>query len=261
MNIHIDYKLAKSLFASTIFKTPFGSHLYKTNGSNSDVDMLCIYIPSKEELNSPFTNHHQFQWKDTNNNIDYVFTSLQQFIKNTLSGDSTINFEVIQSGVFGNTKLNSLHLFRDNFITHSVLKSYLGMAKRDLNKMYQYGSNDSDYNKSLSHAYRGFIFAQRLFNKDSILPIDPNDMYMLQSFKMFTKTERDNKRVELLGWIKDLRQKLNTSNFDRFPTKFVQSEINKSVLEVMDYYSLSQADSHIGLMRLVYKSNYKDIKY
>lgn len=101
MNIHFTNKvLKKELDKSTIFEIEIGSGMYNLKTSESDTDILKIYLECSLNMTSVIKNHHQFQYKDEQNNIDYIYTSLQQFIANILSGDSTVNYEVLYSERF-----------------------------------------------------------------------------------------------------------------------------------------------------------------
>ena len=75
----------------------------------------------------PFPNVHQFQYKDIENNIDYIWISNEQFFKNQASGESTINSDIILFADFleESSKLNMCR-------TYNVMKAYLGFAIRDL---------------------------------------------------------------------------------------------------------------------------------
>lgn len=263
MNIHITKELADSLFSSTIARVNFGSTLYGISDKTSDVDIMCIYLPSIEEQQSSFTNHHQFQYKDAVNNIDYVFTPITQFINNIIRGDSTINFEIIQSDVLMDTPLEFLFDMRKSFIIYPVIKSYLGMAKRDLNDMYRYGNNEQEYNTALKHAYRGYIFAMSLFNNKDILPLDKEFKQALKAMKTVSKSERNNFVKSLTIKIKNLRVDLmaNAPNIPKCLSKHEQFMVDYHIRDIFVKHSLKQATYHKGLMDLVYNSNLNNIKY
>ncbi len=130
-----------------------GSKLYGVNTESSDVDYLCIYNTFKDELMSGFPNIHQFQYKDVENNIDYIYTSELQFWKNFYSGDSTINVDVI---LFGDNEFKDeekLKLCR----TYKIIKAFIGFAKRDLKQI-------DEGNHKLYHAIRSLYCAESLLN-------------------------------------------------------------------------------------------------
>lgn len=159
MNIHFkDKELLKQLQNNSICKLKVGSKMYGTDDKNSDTDFLSIYLDCNC---SYYWGHHQLQFKGEN--IDYNFTELRGFIRNLLTGDATINMEVIFSNQLENTELEFLLDFKDDFINYNILRSYLGMARRDL-KRY----NSTNDFKKLAHSMRGYIFAYQLFYNKSL---------------------------------------------------------------------------------------------
>ena len=159
MNIHFTNKnLKEQLDLSTIFKIEVGSGMYKLKTPESDTDILCIYLEGSLNLTSITQNHHQFQYKDTENNIDYIYTSLGQFIKNIISGDSTINYEVLRHKEF-RKQFKDLYFFVNELDKINTIKSYLGMAKRDIKSFKKEPSNKKAY-----HIQRGILFAESILN-------------------------------------------------------------------------------------------------
>lgn len=128
----------------------FGSRLYGTHNERSDTDKLCIYKTSDIELHSGLPNIHQFQFKDKDKNIDYIYCSELQFWKNLLSGDSTINADIV---LFTDLYPRKLEICR----TYKTIKAYLGFAKRDLQK--------KEF-KKLLHAARSLYCAEKLINHE-----------------------------------------------------------------------------------------------
>lgn len=167
MNIHFtDKKLFRNLQSATIAKVVVGSHMYGTNNENSDVDYLYIYATSHNELTSAIQTHHQLQYIDDEGN-DHNFVSLHSFIRNALNGDSTINFEVIQSNVLSSTQiywLNSINL-KEAFCTYTIIRSYLGLCRRDV-KHYHKANTDYLKKKRLGHIIRGALYASDLINNN-----------------------------------------------------------------------------------------------
>jgi predicted nucleotidyltransferase len=161
MNIHFtDIELFKQLKSATMAKVVVGSTMYGTNTKDSDIDYLYIYATSENELLSTIKTNHQLQFIDENGN-DHNFVSLHSFIQNILNGDSTINFEVIQSNELFTTHLDWLANHKKSFITYTVIKSYLGLCKRDLKHYYK---ADTDYlkKKRLGHIIRGYVYANAM---------------------------------------------------------------------------------------------------
>ncbi len=157
MNIHIeDRELFEDLKRISIVDIEIGSKMYGTNNENSDTDILYIYIPSYDEMNSISSSHHQYQFKE--NDVDHIFTDIYTFIKNSLNGDSTINFEVINSEKLKGTKLEWLYNLRGFFRNYKILRGYLGRARKDLKQMKSKSSIE-DMTKKLSHGIRSYQFA------------------------------------------------------------------------------------------------------
>lgn len=163
MNIHFTSKeLKEQLDKSTIFEIEVGSGMYGLKTSESDTDILKIYLEGSLNLTSITNNHHQLQYNDTENNVDYIYTSLGQFVKNIISGDSTINYEVLQHPEF-KKKFPNLFFFVNKLDKINTVKSYLGMAKRDLKMIKNNFSN-----KKLYHIGRGVLFAEAVLNSIDI---------------------------------------------------------------------------------------------
>lgn len=179
MNIHFtDRNLFENLILNSVVEVKVGSHLYNLNNSNSDIDNLFIYIEDIANRNSFMWEHHQLQYKSSgidNIPIDNNFTSLQGFIRNLLSGDATINFEVLYSDELRDSKLKWLWEMRADFRNYNVIKSYLGLAKRDLKywrkDTYNGASNNVETNKKLAHFVRGIIFAKNILENNFSLDL------------------------------------------------------------------------------------------
>jgi hypothetical protein len=139
----------------------------------SDEDRLVIYADS---ILNPLINrtHHQLQYNEPNQ--DFICTSFSQFIQNILSGDSTINYEVLKHPEFKAKypSLSSLRIF-DNV---NVVKSYLGMAKRDI-KMYR---KSKDFKKAY-HIARGILFAEGILMKRDIFEVLEENRSLLMTFR------------------------------------------------------------------------------
>ena len=164
MNIHIeDKKLFHDLLDSTVFNIKMGSHLYGTSDADSDIDFLCVYAPSTNQIASFNKSIHQLQFKDVEHNTDYVFTDLYSFFWNLLNGDSTINFEVLHSDDFKNSEFGKhFNELTPNLRTYSIIVAYLGFANRDI-KYFWKEKTDREKIKKLIHIIRGFNFAKKIF--------------------------------------------------------------------------------------------------
>lgn len=164
MNIHFDDKnLFEKLKRASIVNVLVGSHMYGTSTENSDTDLLYIYATSQNELLSPFDSHHQLQYKEEG--VDHNFVSLHSFIKNALSGDSTINFEVIYSGSLAETPLYWLYENREIFLTYNIIRSYIGFCRRDLNSYGRYKTDKERY-KRFGHILRGSIYTEAMLRNE-----------------------------------------------------------------------------------------------
>lgn len=162
MNIHFtDIALFEKLKAASIVRVTIGSHMYGTNNTGSDIDYLYIYATSDNELNSFIQTHHQLQYKEEG--IDHNFVSLHTFLKNTINGDSTINFEVIHSGVLRDTCLEFLYINRHMFNTYTVIRAYLGLARRD-SQFYHKESTVRGKMKKLGHIIRADYYCEALLD-------------------------------------------------------------------------------------------------
>lgn len=156
MNIYINKEEKENLEKSKILSIKVGSHLYNLNNSSSDTDILSIYASKEDDLHSLVNIHHQFQYKEEN--IDFLYCSLQLFVRNILSGDSVLNFESLYSFEFEKCKeLSWLYNLKDNFISYTLIKAYLGFARRDI-KQFKKDKN----HKKLFHALRGLKIAQAM---------------------------------------------------------------------------------------------------
>lgn len=233
MNIHFTSKeLKEQLQESTIFKIEVGSGMYGLKNDSSDTDILCIYLDGKYNLTSFTENHHQFQYKDIENNIDYIFTSLNQFIKNILSGDSTINYEVLKSKEF-QEKFPELSNIKYNI---NVVKSYLGIAKRDFKILKKDFSN-----KKLYHFVRGVEFAEAVLKDVDIFETLKENFDNLKNVRNNqTLNEHSvivsfygNKMESLKLEIKDNNEKLSSTE------AYI---INKNIIKYYEQYKEKQKD-------------------
>jgi predicted nucleotidyltransferase len=159
MNIHINEDKFLTLSnAPKVGTFEIGSVLYGMNDEHSDKDYLTIYYPFKNQIFNPFVNHHQFQYKDIENNIDHNFVDIITFVKNLVSGDSVINFELVFSNQFVGTELDFLYRMRKEFCTYNVAKAYLGFAKRDCTQLHK-RKTEHDRRRGIMHIERSYLYA------------------------------------------------------------------------------------------------------
>jgi predicted nucleotidyltransferase len=209
MNIHFDNtQLLAQLEQATLVKVAVGSHLYGLNTDKSDVDILHIHAKSKNLDQSFLWEHHQLQFKQQN--TDLIFTDLFIFIRNLLSGDSTINFEVLHTKELADSDLKFLSDNKKQFYNYNILKSYLGLAKRDLKQCFS-ETNHYLNTKKLSHAYRSIITAEAILagNYDNHLSHYQVDFNIIKDLKFNNYTNGQTLITELEAKCGLLRDKIN----------------------------------------------------
>jgi predicted nucleotidyltransferase len=235
MNIHIKEEFNKLLDDATIFKCEIGSPMYDLCNEKSDTDFLKIYV---NNTNSYLWMHHQFQFKD--NNVDYNYTTIQSFIRNLLTGDATINFEVLWSHEIVNSKIKFLIPLREKLISYNVIKSYLGLAKRDFSQAKR--------GKKLSHAVRGIMSAEYLLNGEFSLTgkdkwskanwSDKDNNILLKQIKNDELTNDELKEIkinfiELMSELRDkLNERLRTGTIHRMSDVETLKEIDANVMKI-----------------------------
>lgn len=211
MNIHIeDKELFEKLKEATIVKTLIGSHLYGINNSKSDKDYLYIYATSENELTSVIKTHHQLQYKE--DGVDHNFVSLHTFIENILNGDSTINFEIVNSKQLVGTDLEWLYNIGEYFLTYTVIRSYLGFARRDVKFFYK-SETDYEKRKKLKHIIRGYIYARNMLDYEWDFEESNNELISsnIDIIDIKSKIVRGfESKISLLR--KDLNKRLNDNN-------------------------------------------------
>lgn len=259
MNIHFTNRvLFNTLNVQTISKIKVGSHMYGLNNSDSDTDFLSIYTEPNINRASFMWEHHQLQYKE--NNIDYNFTNLQSFIRNAMTGDATINFEVLFSDELKNSELYWLYEFRYDFINYNIIKSYLGLAKRDL----KYWKRDTTDNKKLSHFIRGIIFANTLINGEFSMDLsktktfsltDYNDLELLDRIKHGTL---DYSFEILTTYFEDLMNDLRLINNNNLRDKKIPLYMDTKRMSLLDSkvldFTKEKADKILEL-------NYSELYY
>lgn len=261
MNIHVDKKTFLSLRQATLVSIKMGSSMYGLSNSESDVDFLHIIATPTGWNNSLVWTHHNLQYKETG--VDHVFTTLQNFIRNILKGDSTINYECLYSAEIKESPLNFIADYRLEFKNYSLLRSYLGLVRRDLKLFSQ--SYDS---KKLFHALRGLWTVKQVI-KDSysndIKSVDLefyNYLYSLKNKQITdrkiliakmkeTQTETDGLRSDLTKKLenKTLDRIMNPENMKKLDDKFkefclTQDYLNKvlSDIEISEIYQVLNTD-------------------
>jgi predicted nucleotidyltransferase len=281
MNIHFtDRNLFDDLIMNSVVEATVGSHMYSLDNTNSDIDKLYIYVEDTANRNSFMWEHHQLQYKSVGVNniaIDYNFTSLQGFIRNTLSGDATINYEVLFSDELRDSELNWLWTMRHDFRNYNVIKSYLGLAKRDLKywrkDSYNGTKNTSDTDKKLAHFVRGVIFAKNILETNFSLDLKATTTFMDCGYDDFELVDRLKngtldysydlltKNFELL--MNETRDKLNylhnsrdisiymevdkLAKLDELTKEFIKTYCFNNTIEFLEYGNLFYSAMENGL--------------
>jgi hypothetical protein len=186
-------------------------------------------------------SHHQLQYKK--DNVDYNFTSIQSFIRNMLTGDSTINLEILFSDAIEDTKLHWLYEYRKGFINYNIIKSYLGMAKRDFKML---NKKDKNFNKKASHFVRGVIFAQMLLKGDLDVSFK-NNKYLLS---LLSNIKNNNmSTIEILDTcstyetlMNELRKTLNDKLNNGEITKYGDAIFLSKLDETLKYFVKTYED-------------------
>ena len=204
MNIHFkDENLFEQLMKSSLFQIEVGSSLYGLDTESSDKDILIIYAEGISNQKSFLWEHHQLQYKK--DNIDYIFTTLPLFIRNWMSGDSTINFEVLFSEKLGSDEnMNFLSRNKDRYYTYNIMKSYLGFAKRDLKTIRKNETENPNLYKKIAHFLRGVETVTRIRNNDY-----SNDFSHLKDIKLGKRLGVNTLIEEHESTMIQLRKKIN----------------------------------------------------
>jgi len=283
MNIHFrDKNLFDNLIVNSVVEVKVGSHLYNLNNTNSDIDNLYIYIEDSSNRNSFMWEHHQLQYKGfgvDNIPTDYNFTSLQGFIRNTLTGDATINFEVLYSNELRDSKLKWLWELRHNFRNYNIIKSYLGLAKRDL-KYWRKDTNNGKKNtietdKKLSHFIRGVIFAKNLLDDKFSLDLNESITFNDCKYNDFELVDRlkngslDYSFNMLINYFENLmnetRNKLNDLHNNRTINLFMVenklAELDQITKEFIEHYGIDNTIEYLDYGNLFYKTMENGLTY
>lgn len=258
MNIHIkDKSLFEQLKENSIFNIEIGSGMYGTSDENSDKDLLFIYKPFLLERNSFSITHHQFQYKE--DNTDYLFINIYTFIRNALNGDSTINFEIINSPLLKNTIFSYLYENRYDFYNYKIVRSYLGLARRDSQFVFK-TNDDREQNKTISHIIRGFYFADRITKGDMNPIIEGELLQIINKVKTLT-LNKDKKQIlqEYMGYVSELREELNLNKFKLQNYMSIENQYKlDSFISSLDLINNNHGEK---LMKLIYDVNENGIIY
>lgn len=258
MNIHIkDEDLLKELIKSTIYSIPFGSKMYGLEDKFSDTDFLCIYIPKNR---SCFENNHQLQYKDLKNNVDCIFVDIYTFINNLITGDSTINFEIINFDYFylngemlNSTFLHKLYLLRSNFNTFNIARAYLGLANRDLKQISKCKDEKSKQRKLL-HIRRGISIASNIINFEKV---NLDFRYLKKDYNSLKVKELDLEIKNLRNYLKEL---LNKKEIVKYLEPKIQLKVDKIINETVEEFKNRTLNVDVNYLFYPYNEN-SEFKY
>lgn len=265
MNIHldkdVDIELIGRLHKSTIYSCVIGSGMYGISDERSDVDILHIYKTSDLELNSVLKSHHQLQYKK--GGVDYIFVNIHAFIRNCLSGDSTINFEVINSEDILASELAFLYEMRKDFFNYKIMRSYLGFGRRDL-KQINLANDERGKNKKIFHAYRCYKSCLDIYGGDFKSVMDSVESYEMwgEVMKLNNYKEREEYKILIGKKIDDLRKEINIE----YDKGNITSYMEPSSLLILDYKISEVMNGSLDKMYfdnllLFYKAEESGIEY
>ena len=229
MNIHVSEETFKDLQKSILISIKMGSKLYGCETTSSDTDYLHIIATPLNWQHSLSWTHHNLQYKESG--IDHVFCTIQNFVRNILKGDSTLNYESLFSLEFENSKeLQFIYNRKHEFNNYKLMLAYLGLARRDLKQFSQ--SYDV---KKLFHAARGFWSFERLHSNLYSNDLKGQDL----SFWEFLMNIRQQKfsRLEMIEIMKELGNKVDSARKElglSFEAGKINRLMNVETLEKLD---------------------------
>jgi len=230
MNIHINKELFNFFMQQNdLIKFKIGSTLYNLNDDKSDTDYLILYHPFKNQLINPFINHHQYQYKDIENNIDYNFIDIITFIRNLVNGDSTINFELLYSDELKNSVLSFLYDYRKDFNTYNIAKAYFGFADRDIRHLSK-RPTEHDKKRGILHIKRSILFADSIINNNFVLVNQQLIDFKKNLFKETVMLHHDE-LIEVRGEIKLKRENLNKMLENCEIDRYLHPDVQKDIVE------------------------------
>jgi predicted nucleotidyltransferase len=257
MNIHLKSKADfDKLISATYLTIEVGSHLYGTQNENSDRDYLHLYAESFDDTKSFLWTHNQLQYRQGDS--DHNFTTIRSFVRNLLSGDSTVNFEALFSAEIRERKdLGFLVDFIPNFYSYNLMRSYLGLAKRDL-KMYKKGQGRN----KLFHVKRALWTVDLLLEKNYSSNFESTDKTRFDELMKFKNGEAygPDKVAKLFEEIDRRRFNLNemlmTNVISKSPRALDLVDLDEKIIafQKTDVFNQKRLDK-----RLVLESQYSSL--
>ena len=251
MNIHFtDKDFFRTLQENSLVKIEVGSKLYGFDNADSDVDYLYIYIRPDRYDTSFVWEFQPLQYKEEG--VDHIFVDLDTFVKHIMTGESTMFFEVLHE--LEDTPLCSLYQRKEYFYSYNVIKSYLGLAKRDLNKVLKSVTNEYTNYKKLHHGARGYWSALMVSKGDYSNQWEensPDTFRLLKNFKNGT-INADSKEL-----VEHYQQLINVLRVNS------SRDMEKGkIRRIMDPKEMAKVDCSIRNIVSYYRTNfYLDMSY
>jgi hypothetical protein len=257
MNIHINKEDYNNIIIANHVKLPIGSVVYGLNDEHSDEDYLLIYQPFVHQINNPFMNHHQFQYKE--NNVDYNLVDYIIFIKNLVSGDSTINFELLWADEFNNenNQINWLSEYKKDFITYNIINAYIGFAKRDI-KYFNKRLTDIDKKRGLVHINRSVTFASELlYDNNLTLKNEKLLEYKKDITNLIIKDDIYNSDlfINYKNILESLKKELNLRLENKTINRYLNPEKQESIVYKLNYLNTIRKTCSVIDLSKIYLTN------
>lgn len=154
----------------------YGSHLFKTNNENSDLDIVRVYnYDDVFTTKSYLPNINGFNYTDKENNTDIVWVTKEQFWSDIYNGAGTIMLDIyIFSGKFD--------IDITDIYTRKIILAYLGVCKRDIT---QHKGNK----KKKRNAIRCLIIASQILLKNVLTIETLNSFLNFKNIDLYSDKE------------------------------------------------------------------------
>jgi hypothetical protein len=147
-------------------------------------------------------------------------------------GDSTLNFEALYSEALKNHEdFKFLSEFKANFVNYQLIKSYLGLARRDI-KMYKKDKNE----KKLFHSFRGYLTAQAIYSGTEYF----NDFSCFSESERFTLKALKHNELDTATY--DSLAKDLAASLDKLRSELNVKFDKKEIVRVMNLDKLVELD-------------------
>lgn len=253
-----------------------GSHLYGLNTENSDIDYKGVFIPSVDDLIHGKASHEirestgQSHSKNTSEDIDTVFYSLQKFIKMACDGE-TVAIDMIHCNdenlIYSSHVWKELVANRHRFYTKNM-KAFLGYCRKQASKYGVKGSRLRAIELVLEtlNFYRstlGDVKLNTIENIDDLLTISENYSQYVKVMDSFYKGNKliDRKVLEVCDAKYDFTTTLSyvidalQHKYDAYGHRAQQAKNNEGI----DWKALSHALRAGYQLKEIYETG--DLKY